>query len=690
MPEPRSKDPRQTPGDGPVQRPPSGGTGFRLMPLFWLLLIVGSFFALRAATESPAAATVPYSAFKRDLAAGRFRKVILSPEWVRGVLAEGHPGAKSMAGAKSGEGAEAKSGEPLGARPGETPPAAEHPATPRVVRAARPPEDKDLLHLLDEQGVEYEYHPDSGFGELLWAWLLPLALILLFWGWMMRRVGGMGAGLAAFGKSKARVHRENDTGVTFADVAGIDEAVEELKEIVDFLKSPEKYRRLGGRIPKGVLLVGPPGTGKTLLARAVAGEAGVPFFSLSGSEFVEMFVGVGAARVRDLFEQAAASAPAIIFIDELDAIGKSRAISGPVAGGNDEREQTLNQLLAEMDGFDPRVGLIVLAATNRPNVLDPALLRPGRFDRQVLVDKPDKEGRKKILEIHLRGVKVAPDVSTEEIAARTPGFAGADLANVVNEAALLAARRGAEAVEMQDFEHAIERVVAGLKRKNRRMSPEEKRIVAYHEAGHALVGQSLPFADPVQKVSIIPHGLGALGFTLQMPLEDRYLLRREELEDKIAGLLGGRAAEELVFGTVSTGAADDLQKATHLARSMVTEYGMSEALGPLYLRGSAGPGFLGEEDTTPLGAERRYSEETARRIDAEVRAIVDRNMARARAILERRRDVLEAIAERLLDTETLDQETLRALAGPPARETQSGEKNDGTREREAPEERATA
>jgi cell division protease FtsH len=465
-------------------------------------------------------------------------------------------------------------------------------------------------------------------------------------------------GVMAFGKSRARVHMEPDTSVTFADAAGIDEAVEELQEIVEFLKTPEKYRRLGGRIPKGVLLVGPPGTGKTLLARATAGEAGVTFFSLSGSEFVEMFVGVGAARVRDLFQQAAQKAPCIIFIDELDALGKSRG-SG-VVGGHDEREQTLNQLLAEMDGFDARAGLIIMAATNRPEILDPALLRPGRFDRQVLVDRPDKRGREKILRIHARNVKLGPDVDLEAIAARTPGFAGADLANVVNEAALLAARRDKDHVTRHEFEEAIERVVAGLAKKSRRINDREKEIVAFHEAGHALVSWMLPFADRVSKVSIIPRGLGALGYTLQLPIEDRYLLTRSELRDRMAGLLGGRVAEEEVFGEPSTGASNDLQHATGVARMMVRDYGMSETLGPVSLGDERGPSFLGVK-----GLEARtYSEHTALEVDREVHAMVVEAQERARELVRLHRDKLDVMAARLLAAETVEEAEIERMWGP--------------------------
>jgi len=459
--------------------------------------------------------------------------------------------------------------------------------------------------------------------------------------------GGLG-GLMTIGKSRAKVYVEKETKVTFADVAGVDEAKEELVEIVNFLKDPKTYGRLGGRPPKGVLLVGPPGTGKTLLARAVAGEAGVPFFSISGSEFVEMFVGVGAARVRDLFEQARQHAPAIIFIDELDALGRAR---GPFSiGGQDEKDQTLNQLLAELDGFDPSSGLVLLAATNRPEVLDPALLRAGRFDRQILVDRPDKRGREEILAVHLKKAKLAADVNPEQIAALTPGFTGADLANLVNEATLLATRRNAEAVTMGDFNNAIERIVAGLEKRNRLLNPLERRVVAYHELGHALVGLALPGTDTVHKVSIIPHGVGALGYTIQRPTEDRYLMTRAELEHKMAGLLGGRAAEQLVFGEISTGAADDLAKATDIARAMVLRYGMSEALGNVAYDRDRSP-FL--QPNFPVPQERNYSDDTAHAVDSAVRRFVDQAFEQATAILRKNRALLDRTAAALLETETL-------------------------------------
>jgi cell division protease FtsH len=492
-----------------------------------------------------------------------------------------------------------------------------------------------------------------------WRYYMPMILItvlfvLLFF-LMMRRLGGAGSAIA-FGRSRGRLYFQEDIGVTFADVAGIDEAVEELREVVDFLKAPEKYQLIGGRIPKGVLLVGPPGTGKTLLAKAIAGEAGVPFFSLSGSDFVEMFVGVGAARVRDMFQQAQAKAPCIVFIDELDALGKTRGTS--VVGGHDEREQTLNALLVEMDGFSSNSGVIILAATNRPETLDPALLRPGRFDRHVLVDRPDVRGREAILRVHMQKVKLAPDVDVAQIARITPGFVGADLANLVNEAALLAARAGKPAVTMKEFTEAVERVTAGLEKRQRVMSPEEKQRIAYHESAHALVAYSLPNTDPVHKVSIIPRGLAALGYTMQRPEGDRYLLTQSELESRVQVLLAGHVAEELVFEDVSTGAQNDLDRATEIARSMVMDFGMSRLGRVTYRKGHYGQ-FLGTDD--PLGRERGHSEQTAREIDEEIRRIIEDCLVKARHILQTRRAALEALAERLIEKEVIDTEELRSI-----------------------------
>ncbi|RLA99881.1 MAG: cell division protein FtsH, partial [Deltaproteobacteria bacterium] len=515
-------------------------------------------------------------------------------------------------------------------------------------------DDPDLVKELRAKGVKFAGKQRYTFLKGLLSWVVPLLLLIFFWGFLLRRMG-RGPEFMSVGRSKARIYAEDQIGVTFEDVAGLDEAKEELQEIVEFLKTPQKFTRLGGKLPKGVLLVGPPGCGKTLLARAVAGEAKVPFFSISGSEFVEMFVGVGAARVRDLFARAQERAPCIIFIDELDALGKARGIN-PMAG-HDEREQTLNQLLVEMDGFDPKKGVILMAATNRPEILDPALLRPGRFDRHVLVDRPDLRGREEIFRVHARGVKLAPDVDFRALAAMTPGFVGADLANVVNEAALLAARRGKDAVGMAEFQEAIERIVAGLEKKSRVMNEKERRIVAYHEVGHALVASALPGADQVQKISIIPRGIAALGYTLQRPTEDRYLMTRAELMDKLTCLLGGRAAEELVFGEVSTGAQDDLVKATNIARSMVLEYGMSEKLGVVAFREER-PQFL---QVTPLPTPKEYSEETAREIDAEVREIVEGARRKAKDILRARRPILDKVAKVLLEREVIEGEELKRL-----------------------------
>ena len=492
------------------------------------------------------------------------------------------------------------------------------------------------------------------------GWVLPAVIFVGIWMFAMRKFAdkqGMGGGgFMNLGKSKAKVYVEANTGVTFDDVAGVDEAKDELKEVVGFLKDPKSYGRLGGRVPKGVLLVGPPGTGKTLLAKAVAGEAGVPFFSISGSEFVEMFVGVGAARVRDLFEQARAKAPAIIFIDELDAMGRARGAFA--MGGHDEKEQTLNQLLVELDGFDSSSGLVLLAATNRPEVLDPALLRAGRFDRQVLVDRPDKKGRIAILAVHMKKITLAPDVDAEKVAALTPGFSGADLANLCNEAALVATRRNGTGVTVEDFTVAVERIVAGLEKKNRVLNEHERTVVAYHEMGHALVAMGLPGTDPVHKISIIPRGVGALGYTIQRPTEDRFLMTRAELENKMAVLLGGRAAEQIVFGEVSTGASDDLQKVTSIARSIVMRFGMHAGLGNVAYD-TEKSNFLGQNANPPQ--ERSYSEETAREIDCAVREIVARAFERSVAILTERKAILEDTARDLLARETLEEADLKAI-----------------------------
>ncbi|HZS33169.1 MAG TPA: ATP-dependent zinc metalloprotease FtsH [Methylomirabilota bacterium] len=523
-------------------------------------------------------------------------------------------------------------------------------------------DDSALLRELEAHRVEFSGRIESTLvRDLVFGWLLPIGVMAGIWIFLMRRMGGGPTQALTFGRSKVKIYDRKELKTTFADVAGVDEAKAELMEVVDFLRNPQKYQRLGGRIPKGVLLVGPPGSGKTLLARAVAGEADVPFFFLSGSEFVEMFVGVGAARVRDLFEQGKEKAPCIVFIDELDAIGKTRAGVGGFVGGHDEREQTLNQLLVEMDGFDSSKGVIIMAATNRPEILDPALLRAGRFDRQVVVDKPDVRGREAILRVHVRHVRLAADVRLQVIAARTPGFAGADLANIVNEAALLAARKGKDAVQQSDLEEAIDRVVAGLERKSRVLSETERDIVAHHEMGHALVAFSVRHADPVHKVTIIPRGIAALGMTYQLPTEDRYLLRRSELEDRIAVLLGGHVAEELVYGELSTGAHNDLERATALGRAMVTRYGMSERLGPLTFGDGQGPGFLRRNGVGWEGGDREYSEETARAIDEEVRRIIEETYDRVRALLTQKKETLLRAAELLKQRETLEGEELRRL-----------------------------
>ena len=520
--------------------------------------------------------------------------------------------------------------------------------------------DPEFAKELSQYDVEYSGVIESTFFHDILSFVAPALVFFGIWMFLAKRMagqGGLGAGFLEIGKSKAKVYVETDTKVTFDDVAGVDEAKEELQEVVGFLKDPKRYTRLGGHIPKGVLLVGPPGTGKTLLARAVAGEAGVPFFSINGSEFVEMFVGVGAARVRDLFEQARKRAPAIIFIDELDALGRARGAYG--IGGHDEKEQTLNQLLVEMDGFDSSQGLMVIAATNRPEILDPALLRAGRFDRQVLVDRPDRQGRVQILKVHVKKIRLASDADLEKIAGLTPGFTGADLANLVNEATLVATRRNADAVSLADFTVAVERVVAGLEKKKRILSPKEREIVAHHEMGHALVALALPGTDPVHKISIIPRGIGALGYTMQRPSEDRFLQTREELENKMAVLLGGRAAEHVIYGRLSTGAADDLVKATDIARSMVMRYAMDEKLGNLSYQDPPSP-FLPTPAAPP--PVRQYSEETAQQIDRSVRAISEATFQRAVGILTTNRAILEDGARQLLQKETLTEAEISVIA----------------------------
>ncbi|HTT37820.1 MAG TPA: ATP-dependent zinc metalloprotease FtsH [Burkholderiales bacterium] len=564
---------------------------------------------------------LPYSEFQKHLKDGEIKSVVISDKVIQGEFVKPLPDGRTRF------------------------------ATTRV--------EPELASQFDQYHVKYTQVAENTLLKDILSWVVPAVVFFGIWMFLMRRVAekqGLGGGFLSIGKSKAKVYMETDTKVTFQDVAGVDEAKDELREVVNFLKDPKAYGRLGARIPRGVLLVGPPGTGKTLLARAVAGEAGVPFFSINGSEFVEMFVGVGAARVRDLFEQARAKAPAIIFIDELDALGRARG-AYPL-GGHDEKEQTLNQLLVELDGFDASTGLVLLAATNRPEILDPALLRAGRFDRQVLVDRPDKLGRVQILNVHLRKVKLAPEVDPAAVAALTPGFTGADLANLVNEAALLATRRGAEAVSMDDFTRAVERIVAGLEKKNRVLNEQERRVVAYHEMGHALVAMSLPGTDPVHKVSIIPRGVGALGYTIQRPTEDRFLMTSEELESKMTVLLGGRAAEQIVFGHLSTGAADDLAKVTDIARSMVMRYGMNERLGNVSYQEERSPFLAGAGVPSPG---REYSEETAREIDVAVREIVGRAYQTATSLLSARRALLESGAKELLQKETLSEQDLARL-----------------------------
>ncbi len=516
-------------------------------------------------------------------------------------------------------------------------------------------EGDELRPVLDEHGVEYEVRFEDDWFSGLLTWLIPIGLLIVFWIYIFRRMNP-GQQVLSIGKNKASLYeKQKENLVTFKDVAGLDEAKTEVEEVVEFLKNPKKFTKLGGALPKGVLLVGPPGTGKTLMAKATAGEADVPFFSLSGSDFVEMFVGVGAARVRDLFKQAKEKAPCIIFIDEIDAIGRSRG-RGSMTGSNDERENTLNQLLNEMDGFSSDKGVIIIAATNRPDVLDSALLRPGRFDRQILIDKPDLLGRIEVLKVHTKKLKLAKNIDLKLLASQTAGFAGAELANLCNEAALLAARRNKKAVEMKDFQDAIERVIGGLEKKNKLISPHEREIVAYHESGHAIVGWYLEHTDPVLKVSIVPRGLAALGYTIQTPLEDRFLMTSEELDDKICALLGGRVAEEIMFGRISTGAQNDLERITKMAFAMVAEYGMSEELGYISLKDSQQPG-------NSYGFNKKYSDETSLEIDKAVRRIINKNYERTRKLLLQHKEKLEKMGKTLLDREILDHNDLRDLLG---------------------------
>jgi cell division protease FtsH len=621
---PKPTPPRLNPRGGDRRGTPLSG---RPAPMLWyglaFLLILG---LANAYFLMPAGRQVPYSEFKQLVRSGAVAEVTVGEQTIRGLLKEPLPGDENQS---------------------------KQFTTTRV-------EDPKLAEELEAQQVKFTGELVNHWLPELLGWVLPIIIILAIWGFFFRRMAGAEGGVMSFARSRAKIYADDEVKVRFTDVAGVDEAEEELKEIVEFLKNPKKYTNLGGRIPKGVLLVGPPGTGKTLLARAVAGEAHVPFFSLSGSEFVEMFVGVGAARIRDLFQQSETKAPCIVFIDELDALGKAR-VQSPI-GSHEEREQTLNQLLAEMDGFDSRKGVIIMGATNRPEVLDSALLRPGRFDRQIMVDKPDVKGREAILRIHSKNVKMAPEVDLKVVAARTAGFAGADLSNLVNEAALLAARNDKASVDSKDFEAAIDRLVAGLEKK-RVMSTKERAIVAYHESGHAIVASVLPGLDPVHKISIVQRGFGALGYTMQLPLEDRYLMTRGDLLSQLAVLLAGRTAEEIALGEISTGAQNDLQRATDLARAMVTEWGMSEAIGAINYDGNKRARFL----DMPMPQERGlYAEETAQKIDAEIARILTDAHATARRLLTENRDRLEAVTRRLLEVEVMEGDELRQLLGLPA------------------------
>jgi cell division protease FtsH len=603
---------------------------------FSIVYILVAFLVLSALQLwlAPQVENISYSQFKRLISDGRITSVVVSSRFLKGYekMQEGHK-------------------EPL---------------FPKLVYMTPRLDDQNLVKFLETNNVEIIAENENTFFMMLLSWVLPAAIFVGIWYWAMKKMG-QGAGIMTLGKNKAKIIAQTDINVTFNDVAGQDEAKQELQEILEFLKTPDKFTKLGAKIPKGVLLVGPPGTGKTLLAKAVAGEAGVPFFSISGSDFIEMFVGLGAARVRDLFEQAGQMAPCLVFIDELDALGKARGTG--TMGGHDEREQTLNQLLVEMDGFQANVGVVILAATNRPEILDPALLRPGRFDRHILVDRPDLKGRIEILHVHTRKVALAPDVDLEVIARRTPGFTGADLANLVNEAALLAARQDLQYVRNAELEAAIDRIIAGLEKKNRVLNEREKKTVAYHETGHAVVAAFRATAEKVHKISIVPRGIGALGFTLQLPTEDRYLMFRTELLEKIDVLLGGRAAETIIFQDVTTGAQNDLQRATDIARSMVTLYGMTESLGPVAYHATPNP-FLNAPGLNP--AAREISEETAGRIDQEVRTIVESRMDLVLETLRSHENLLHRVAARLLEKESIEGDEFRELISDPDQPSPEG------------------
>ncbi|MDR1100443.1 MAG: ATP-dependent zinc metalloprotease FtsH [Treponema sp.] len=639
------KDKKKQKGGGPQF--PFGGPklpdlkpfgGWKFSVIYILILVVGMslFNYVFLNRVNP---TIDFSEFKAKIAAGEIKRVEITDSYFTGYT----------------------SLVPRRAPVPQSPLRNSSVSTGESVYRTVPINDPDFIKLMDEKNIAYYAVSRQGSTilNIIFSWILPIAFFFFIWRFVIKRLGNMGGNVLSVGQNRAVIVAEGDIITRFNDVAGVDEAKEELVEVVDFLKNPQKYTDIGGKIPKGVLLVGPPGTGKTLLARAVAGEAEVSFFRMSGADFVEMFVGVGAARVRDLFKQARDKAPCIIFIDELDAIGKSRINN--IAGGNDEREQTLNQLLVEMDGFDATSGLIILAATNRPDVLDPALLRPGRFDRQVLVDRPDLKGREEILKIHSRAVKLAPQVDLTAVAKITSGFSGADLANIVNEAALLAVRGGRQLVGQKDFDEAIEKTVAGLQKKTRVLKPAERRLTAYHETGHALVAAFTPNADPVQKISIIPRGF-ALGYTLQMPVEDRYTVTRSDLLGRIDILLGGRIAEEMISGEYSTGAASDLTKATDIARKMITDYGMSDRFRNVALT-SRGAGMGGTERQEPM-FQREYAESTQQYVDEEIARVVEREYGKTKEILETRRGMLDLVAAALLEKETLDEKEFKALLEP--------------------------
>jgi cell division protease FtsH len=625
---PQSSDPK--PGQpGPPKKTPHWSRTQWIAVGWYVLMTLGMLWFWQESLHSFAVRTISYSQFKQSVARREVVDCNISPDEITGQIAEAAPTTRG------------KTEKP-------------QPYQFRTVRV----DDTDLARDLEKAGANFSGQRPSFISQFILSWILPIGIIWIIWWFISRRMRGVGQSILSIGSSKARLVADTETGVTFNDVAGCEEAKYELSEVVSFLKNPGRFKALGAQIPKGVLLVGPPGTGKTLLARAVAGEAHVPFFSISGSEFVEMFVGVGAARVRDLFEKAKAKAPCIVFIDELDAVGRQRGVQ--MGAVNDEREQTLNQLLVGMDGFEVNVGVVVLAATNRPEVLDRALLRPGRFDRQVIIDAPDMAGRAAILKLHARDKPLGPDVDFQRIAQETPGFSGADLANVINEAALLAARHDAKLIGQDDIQNAVEKVVAGPERKSRRLDPEEKRRVAYHETGHALVSAYSKHADVLHKISVVPHGRAALGYTLQLPEQDRYLMSAAELTDKIKGLLGGRAAEEVVFTQVSTGAENDLEHATALARQMVCVYGMSNVVGlahlaqrqPMFLPSSSEPIF-----------QRDCSEATAREVDQEVKRILDDAYRQAKQILQDHHDQLDLVAAELLKNETMDATTFNKLIG---------------------------